>query len=81
MRGNTSSAVSEAGNGVGRALLEDMLRHSAQAGEARIGLYVRHRNVAAINAYLRVGFRIVVSTQNQYYMEREVVGVSTVRDT
>lgn len=76
-----SIAVGEAGKGVGRALLEEMLRCSVQGGEDRMGLYVRHKNVAAINAYQRAGFRIVESITDQYYMERELVPVSTVSDT
>ena len=69
-----SIAVAEAGTGVGRALLEEMLRRTAQQAEDRIGLYVRHTNVGAINAYLRVGFRIIESISDQYYMERELGG-------
>lgn len=68
-----SIAVRSGGQGVGRALLEDMLLRSAAAGEDRIGLYVRHRNVRALNAYLRVGFRIVASKRDQYYMERSLI--------
>ena len=76
-----SIAVGDAGRGVGRALLEEMMRRSAQEGEDRIGLYVRHNNVGAINAYIRVGFRILESMGDQYYMERELAAVPTVRST
>ena len=65
-----SIAVREKGKGVGELLLRDMLDRSTAAGEARIGLYVRHQNVRAINAYLRMGFTIVTSITDQYYMER-----------
>lgn len=68
-----SIAVRSGGQGIGSALLEDMLLRTGAAGEDRIGLYVRHRNVRALNAYLRVGFRIVTSTKDQYYMERRLV--------
>jgi ribosomal protein S18 acetylase RimI-like enzyme len=50
-------------------LLQEMLRRAAQNGQDRFGLYVRHSNVGAINAYLRAGFRIVASLADQYYME------------
>jgi ribosomal protein S18 acetylase RimI-like enzyme len=76
-----SIAVAEAGKGVGRALLEEMVRRSAADGEDRIGLYVRHGNVGAINGYLRVGFRIIESMADQYYMERDLSVVSTVKGT
>jgi ribosomal protein S18 acetylase RimI-like enzyme len=75
-----SIAVGQSGNGVGRMLLEDMLNHCAAAGEDRIGLYVRHRNVAAINAYLSVGFGIKKSIADQYYMERTVVAEANSRE-
>jgi ribosomal protein S18 acetylase RimI-like enzyme len=75
-----SIAVGETGKGVGRVLLEEILRRSAAAGENRIGLYVRHHNVAAINAYLRVGFSIVQSISDQYYMERMLVSAPSSRD-
>ena len=71
-----SIAVGEARKGVGLALLEEILRRAALAGEHRMGLYVRHKNVAAIRAYLRVGFRIVESIGDQYYMERELIPVA-----
>lgn len=64
-----SIAVESSGGGVGRSLLEDMLRRSRADGETTMGLYVRYQNVGAINAYLRVGFRIVMAIQDQYYME------------
>jgi ribosomal protein S18 acetylase RimI-like enzyme len=68
-----SIVVRQIGAGVGRVLLESMLSRCIAAGEERVGLYVRHSNVAAINAYLRVGFRIVASITDQYYMERTLV--------
>lgn len=76
-----SIAVGEAGKGIGRALLEEMLRCSAQAGDELIGLYVRHKNVVAVNAYLHAGFRIVESIADQYYMERELNTVSVTRNS
>jgi len=75
-----SIAVADTGKGIGRALLEDMLRRAARDGADRIGLYVRHHNVQAINAYLRVGFRIVESIADQFYMERTLADVSHVED-
>jgi ribosomal protein S18 acetylase RimI-like enzyme len=75
-----SIAVCESRKGIGRVLLEDMLGRSAAAGEDRIGLYVRHHNVAAINAYLRAGFWIVESITDQYYMERRLVTEPNTRD-
>jgi ribosomal protein S18 acetylase RimI-like enzyme len=74
-----SIAVGHGGRGIGRLLLEDMLRWSAESGETRIGLWVRHENVGALNAYLRVGFRVMESTVNQYYMERELANDSLTR--
>lgn len=76
-----SIAVGQAGKGIGRALLEEMLRCSAQAGDELIGLYVRHNNVVAVNAYLHAGFRIVASIADQYYMERELNSVSVTRNS
>lgn len=67
-----SIAVDRARTGVGRALLEEVAQRSVQQGEDRIGLYVRHNNVGAINAYLRVGFRIMESIGDQYYMEQKL---------
>lgn len=64
-----SIAVGQPGRGVGRLLLEDMLRRCARAGESCVGLYVRRHNAAAINAYRRVGFSIVMPISDQYYME------------
>lgn len=67
-----SIAVSGARRGVGSALLLEMLRQAAEASEPRLGLYVRHSNFGAVNAYLRAGFRIVASLGDQYYMEIDV---------
>jgi ribosomal protein S18 acetylase RimI-like enzyme len=64
-----SIAVRGARRGTGSVLLQEMLRRAALNGQDRFGLYVRHSNVGAINAYLRVGFRIVASLADQYYME------------
>ncbi len=64
-----SIAVSGARRGVGSALLQEMLRVAAANGQERFGLYVRHSNFGAVNAYLRAGFRIVASVADQYYME------------
>lgn len=64
-----SIAVAGAGRGVGSRLLRAMLRDATEVGESTLGLYVRHSNVVAVNAYLRAGFRIVASMSDQYYME------------
>lgn len=64
-----SIAVDESAKGIGAVLLDRLLRWSASVGECRVGLYVRHHNVRAINAYLRAGFRIRSSMADQYYME------------
>lgn len=64
-----SIAVAGAGRGVGSRLLRAMLRDATDAGQPVLGLYVRHANVTAVNAYLRAGFRIVASMADQYYME------------
>lgn len=71
-----SIAVGQPGRGLGRLLLEEMLRRCAQDGEDRIGLYVRHDNITAVNAYIQVGFRIADSIADQYYMERHVPAAS-----
>ncbi|MHB1163459.1 MAG: GNAT family N-acetyltransferase [Minisyncoccota bacterium] len=65
-----SIAVAPGHRGVGRVLLEAMIARAAEEGVGRLGLYVRHANITAINAYLRVGFMIVESMADQYYMER-----------
>jgi ribosomal protein S18 acetylase RimI-like enzyme len=75
-----SIAVARTGGGVGRALLDEMVRRSRQLGESRIGLYVRHGNISAINAYLRTGFRIVQSISDQYYMEHDLSDGETMRN-
>jgi ribosomal protein S18 acetylase RimI-like enzyme len=75
-----SIAVRDKGRGVGELLLQDMLDRCAAAGEDRIGLYVRRRNLRAINAYLRAGFAIVTSITDQYYMERMLNSDSNMRD-
>lgn len=72
-----SIAVSGAGRGVGSTLLKEMLRVAAAEGEERFGLYVRHSNFGAVNAYLRVGFRIVASMADQYYMEIDLRPLNT----
>lgn len=64
-----SIAVDGARRGVGSALLQEMLRVATEHGQRRFGLYVRHSNFGAVNAYLRAGFRIVASIADQYYME------------
>lgn len=64
-----SIAVAGARRGVGSLLLQAMMHAAAEAGESQLGLYVRHSNVGAVNAYLRAGFRIVASMKDQYYME------------
>lgn len=64
-----SIAVSGGRRGVGTALLREMLRVASVNGQDRFGLYVRHSNFAAVNAYLRAGFRIVATIADQYYME------------
>lgn len=64
-----SIAVSGARRGVGSVLLREMLRIATEHNEQRFGLYVRHSNFGAVNAYLRSGFRIVASIGDQYYME------------
>lgn len=64
-----SIAVRGTRRGVGGTLLQEMLRVAAAAGQPRFGLYVRHSNFGAINAYLRAGFRIIASLSDQYYME------------
>lgn len=64
-----SIAVAKAHRGAGSALLCGMLRDAEAAGQPRLGLYVRHSNFRAVNAYLRVGFRIIASIADQYYME------------
>lgn len=64
-----SIAVSRGRRGVGTTLLRETLRVAAMNGQERFGLYVRHSNLGAVNAYLRAGFRIVASVSDQYYME------------
>jgi ribosomal protein S18 acetylase RimI-like enzyme len=64
-----SIAVADARRGVGSVLLKAMLQSATTAGQPRLGLYVRHSNFGAVNAYLRAGFRIVASITDQYYME------------
>ena len=64
-----SIAVSGARKGIGSALLHEMIRAASADGQQRFGLYVRHSNFGAVNAYLRAGFRIVATIADQYYME------------
>ena len=64
-----SIAVAGGRRGTGSALLQAMLREAEAAGQRRMGLYVRHSNFGAVNAYLRVGFQIRASIADQYYME------------
>ena len=64
-----SIAVAGARRGAGSLLLQAMLREAEAAQQPRLGLYVRHSNFGAVNAYLRAGFRIVASIADQYYME------------
>jgi ribosomal protein S18 acetylase RimI-like enzyme len=76
-----SIAVARPGGGVGRLLMDEIVRRNAALGERRLGLYVRHANVGAINLYLRAGFRIVASMADQYYMERGLSDADAVRTT
>lgn len=64
-----SIAVTGTTKGVGSVLLERMIRTAESDGQPLLGLYVRHSNLRAVNAYLRAGFRIVASVADQYYME------------
>lgn len=72
-----SIAVRGPGRGTGGALLREMLRIATDAKQSRFGLYVRHTNVGAINAYLRAGFRISATIADQYYMESSLSQAST----
>lgn len=67
-----SIAVSGGRRGVGSALMTGMLQEASAAGQRALGLYVRHSNVPALNAYLRMGFSIIDSVADQYYMETAV---------
>ena len=64
-----SIAVNGRGKGVGSLLLKNMICVAIANGQQRLGLYVRHSNFGAVNAYLRAGFRIIASVADQYYME------------
>lgn len=64
-----SIAVRTHGRGIGGVLLREMLTIASANGQHRFGLYVRHTNTGAINAYLRAGFGITASVADQYYME------------
>lgn len=67
-----SIAVSGARRGVGSALMTGMLQEASDAGQRALGLYVRHSNIPALNAYLRMGFSIIESVSDQYYMETAI---------
>jgi ribosomal protein S18 acetylase RimI-like enzyme len=64
-----SIAVRGGRRGVGSVLMTGMLQEASAAGQRALGLYVRHSNVPALNAYLRMGYRIIESLSDQYYME------------
>lgn len=64
-----SIAVVAGRRGAGSALLHAMLHAAEAARQPRLGLYVRHSNLGAVNAYLRAGFRILATIADQYYME------------
>lgn len=76
-----SIAVDRSRRGVGAVLLHAMLQMARDCGEERFGLYVRHSNLNAVNAYLRVGFRIVSTIADQYYMELDLRQSATVGTT
>jgi ribosomal protein S18 acetylase RimI-like enzyme len=67
-----SIAVRGGRRGIGSALMTGMLQEASAAGQRALGLYVRHSNVPALNAYLRMGFSIIESVSDQYYMETTV---------
>jgi ribosomal protein S18 acetylase RimI-like enzyme len=46
-----------------------MVQEASASGQSALGLYVRHSNVPALNAYLRMGYHIIESVSDQYYME------------
>ena len=54
------------GEGIGRALLDHALEHAGRLGLARIRLEVRRDNEAAIQLYLRAGFREVQRLPSYY---------------
>lgn len=64
-----SIAVRGGRRGVGSALMTRMVQEASASGQSALGLYVRHSNVPALNAYLRMGYHIIESVSGQYYME------------
>lgn len=59
-------AVTERGQGVGRALLETGLRHLFSSGMTEIFLEVAEANESALKLYQRLGFKLV-SRREAYY--------------
>lgn len=58
--------------GIGFSLLEETQKFCKQAGNKKIGLYVRVDNLRALNFYLRNNFIIKGYTTGQFYMEAEL---------
>jgi ribosomal-protein-alanine N-acetyltransferase len=63
---NLAVAVTDRRSGVGRILLEDVLRFSRERGARRIYLEVRESNVAALGLYSAAGFT-QVGRRRRYY--------------
>lgn len=71
------------GRGLGRLLMETVMRRLVGAGVAAIGLHVREDNLAAIRLYESLGFVALESLADYYedgtnglYMERPSVSAS-----
>ncbi len=67
-----SIAVAMPGRGLGRLLLNEMLKIAKVEGEKKVGLYVNSNNVGAMNTYFSEGFLVKHSQAGQLYMENNL---------
>ncbi len=68
---NVSVSLTARGRGIGRALVEEMLRQTEERGISTLFLEVRRSNAAAIHLYQKQGFTEVGVRKNYYQKPTE----------
>ncbi len=68
---NVAAAPASQNQGIGRQMLEHLLKQASQKGISRIILEVRISNASAIHLYKKLGFQNCGIRKNLYEMPRE----------
>ena len=80
--GHVIIAPGRRGRGLGFALVEGLLRHAFEFLKAsRVSLIVFPENAAAVNCYLRAGFRVVGSERHRAADSRELLSLTRLEIT